>query len=107
LEGAPEGAGVGELLRPRRSRRGGSFGGRLRRGEGERLVRRPFAGVLSCLGERLLLRSWQLRLEAEGGGEPKRACMAGWRVDLGGGLEPEEDVERAPVVMMTPCGCSP
>jgi hypothetical protein len=28
-------------------------------------------------------------------------------VGCGGGLEPEEDVERAPVVLMTPVGFSP
>jgi hypothetical protein len=55
-----------------------------------------------------MLRSCLLRLEdlwrggevlwGDGDG-PKRACMAGGRdvVDLGGGREPEDDVERAPV----------
>ena len=33
--------------------------------------------------------------------------MAGWRVDLGSGREPEDDVDRAPVLMMRPSVLSP
>ena len=33
--------------------------------------------------------------------------MAGWRVDLEGGREPEDDVDRAPVLMMSPSVLSP
>jgi hypothetical protein len=40
----------------------------------------------------------------EGEGGLKQGGWAGGRDDLGGGLDPEEDVERAPVVMTTPCG---
>jgi hypothetical protein len=50
------------------------------------------------------MRSCRMRLDLEDGVGPKRACMAGWRdvVDFGGGREPEEDVERALVVMTMP-----
>ncbi len=33
--------------------------------------------------------------------------MAGWRVDREGGREPEDDVDRAPVLMMRPSVLSP
>jgi hypothetical protein len=49
-------------------------------------------------GEQLLLRSCRQRLDVGGEGDV---------VGCGGGLESEEDVERAPVVLMTPVGFSP
>jgi hypothetical protein len=75
-----DGAGVGEELRPLLLLRG-RLRGWLRSGDGER--------------------EWVV---VEGKGGLKQGGWAGGRDDFGGGLYPEDDVERAPVVMTMPCG---
>jgi hypothetical protein len=91
-------AGVGVAERPERGAGGCCVAG------GERLSRR-WVGRLFCLGEQLLLR--RSSLEVECGLSPKRACMEEGRVEVGGGREPVEDVDRAPVLMTSPSGMSP
>jgi hypothetical protein len=88
-----EGLGVAE-----RSQREGCVAG----GDRERLVWR-WSGRLSVRGERLP----SLSLPDECGVSPKRACMDEGRVEVGGGRDPEEDGDFAPVLMTRPSGLVP